>query len=199
MATEAEIKTIIELYVGYFNRVPDTAGLNFNIDLLDNNSLVDISNSFYNAAISSAIPTGETKPFYELTGYGTAIGAGNNTDYIKQLYTGVLGREFSKGDVTQGEVDFWVNELTGTHNDDKGALAVAMIDTIRSYPNENNGFSEEIHASATAARDQFQSKVTTASHYAYKNIFDNSSSNFSGTYQESIALLAVPLEVIFLF
>ena len=109
--------------------------------------------------------------------------------FIKQLYKGILSRNFDSGDVTQDEINYWLGELNGKHSGNKGALALSMINVIRNYSDANTGFTAETHAKGIKARDQFKNKVKVASHYAYKDSSDGSSNEFSGSYQESKNLL----------
>ena len=58
MATQAQINQIVQLYIGYFDRAPDPAGLAYWINELDNNpnmSFLDIAQSFSVQAEATAL------------------------------------------------------------------------------------------------------------------------------------------------
>jgi hypothetical protein len=87
----SELMALVELYVAFFNRVPDADGLNYWIDQRKlGSSIDDIANSFYAAAIQ----------YPQLTGYSHSM---TNTDFVRIIYKNVLGRET----VDQGGLDYW--------------------------------------------------------------------------------------------
>ena len=144
MATISEKKAIIELYVGWFNRVPDVAGINFWIEQFDaGSSLQQISGEFYQAAIHQ---------FSAETGYSEGM---TDDAFIAQLYDGVMGR----GPTTAlapnpAEIGYWTNALAALNND-KGALLVQMIIEIKAFDSTGN-------ADIKAVQDKFANKVQVA-------------------------------------
>ncbi len=94
----AALQSIIELYIAYFNRVPDADGMAYWIDQYKANATIEqIGKSFYNAAISPQ--------FSALTHYSDSM---SNVDFIRIIYANVLGRN----EVDQGGLDYWNKSLT---------------------------------------------------------------------------------------
>jgi Ca2+-binding RTX toxin-like protein len=145
MATISEKKAIIELYVGWFNRVPDVEGINFWIDQFDAGStLAQISNEFYQTAIHQ---------FSEDTGYSAGM---SDDAFITQLYDGVMGRAPGSAlapDAT--EIGYWANKLNGEFAGDKGAMVVQMIEEIKAFDATGNDAIKEV-------QDKFNNKVQVA-------------------------------------
>jgi hypothetical protein len=91
----ANLQSLIELYIAYFNRVPDADGLSYWIDQLESGKSLDqIGTSFYNAAIY----------YSSLTGYSASM---TNAEFITVIYKNVLGRS----SVDSGGMTYWSNGL----------------------------------------------------------------------------------------
>ncbi len=117
------VKTIAELYVAYFNRVPDAEGMNYWISQYKAGATIeDIGRAFYGAAVS---PT-----FSALTGYTTAM---TDTDFVKLVYKNVLGRN----EVDQAGLDYWSNALAkpaGTAGaETRGTLINTILNAAHSF------------------------------------------------------------------
>lgn len=79
-ASLANVNSLVELYVAYFNRVPDANGLAYWIDQLSaGSSLNQIAESFYSAGVQ----------FTSQTGFSAGM---SNVDFINVFYQNVLGR-----------------------------------------------------------------------------------------------------------
>lgn len=155
MATLAEKKEILELYIAWFNRVPDSAGLSFWITEFDNgSSLSYISGKFYEAAVTQ---------FSAETGYSSGM---SDNAFITQLYDGVMGRT---GDLAPNETElaYWVNALNNDQNGDKGALVERMVNEIQAFDASNN-------APIQAVKDKFANKVYVAEQLALIGTFTGS-------------------------
>jgi len=155
MATLSEKKEILELYIAWFNRVPDSAGLSFWINEYDNGSnLAYISGKFYEAAVTQ---------FSAETGYSNGM---SDSDFITQLYEGVMGRT---GELApdETEIAYWVNALNNDQNGDKGALVERMINEIQAFDASNN-------AEIQAVKDKFANKVYVAEQLALIGEFTGS-------------------------
>ncbi|HZW20193.1 DUF4214 domain-containing protein [Noviherbaspirillum sp.] len=90
-----QLDSLIELYIAYFNRVPDADGMAYWISELRNGtSLKSISDSFYGAAVQYA----------SLTGYAADM---SNEAFVKIVYKNVLGRDT----VDEGGLSYWAEAL----------------------------------------------------------------------------------------
>ncbi len=115
----AEVKTLIEIYVAFFNRTPDADGLSYWIDQVKaGTSISSISESFYNIGASSQ--------FAVLTGFTTDM---TNTDFINTFYKNVLGR--SDG-ADPGGLEYWMTKLiTGAST--RGSLAQDILNSAHTF------------------------------------------------------------------
>lgn len=115
----SDLKTLIELYIAFFNRVPDADGLSYWINQFKNGQGIDqIANSFYTAAIQ----------YTTLTGYSSAM---TNGDFVKVIYKNVLGRSGTTAP-TDDEVNYWANELA-TNRATKGSLVRTMLGSAHTF------------------------------------------------------------------
>ena len=91
------VNAIVELYMGFFNRLPDSEGLAYWMErYLEGVSIEKISDSFYQAAISPE--------FSSLTGYTSTL---TNEEFIRRVYKNVLARD----QVDREGLDYWTNAL----------------------------------------------------------------------------------------
>lgn len=120
--SNANLQAIIELYIAYFNRVPDAEGLAYWIEQNKNGaSLTSIADNFYNAAIYHA----------SLTGYSSSM---NSSDFIIYIYSNVLGRKDATAP-NLGEINYWDDELSSgrqTH----GSLVLSMLTAAHSFKSD---------------------------------------------------------------
>ena len=94
--TADEVNKIAELYVAYFNRVPEADGLEYWINTYKNGvSMADISRTFYDVGIQ----------YSELTGYTASMSL---ESFIDVIYQNVLGRD----EVDAQGLDFWMTSIT---------------------------------------------------------------------------------------
>ena len=97
--SESQRDSLIELYVGYFNRVPGASGLNYWIDKLKGGeSLNDISKEFYAAGVQ----------YSAITSYSATM---SNADFIKIVFANTLGRTGANVP-SDSEVQYWDNQIT---------------------------------------------------------------------------------------
>lgn len=112
----ATLNTLIELYIAYFNRVPDADGLAYWIDqYAAGMSLDQISLSFFNAAVQ----------FSDLTGYSANM---SNLDFVKIIYKNVLGRETAD----EEGVQYWLKQLE-TKTLSRVSLIRAMLASAHTF------------------------------------------------------------------
>ena len=76
----SQLKSLTELYIAYFNRVPEASGLDYWINnFRAGMSLIQIGDNFYSSAVS----------FSSLTGYSSTM---SDASFISKIYQNVLGR-----------------------------------------------------------------------------------------------------------
>lgn len=92
----SDISQLCELYVAFFNRVPDADGLLYWINQQKSGKTLDqIADALYGAGIL----------FSQLTGFSASM---SNADFINVLYRNVLGR---KDGADQEGLSYWENKL----------------------------------------------------------------------------------------
>jgi V8-like Glu-specific endopeptidase len=111
------LRTLEELYIAFFRRVPDADGLSFWIgQAAAGASIVRIGDLFYEAGLQ----------YPSLTGY---TGAMTHEDFVNAIYRNVLGR--TQGADADG-LQFWSMALAqGTHS--HGSLVAAMLDSAHTF------------------------------------------------------------------
>ena len=117
-----DLKTLIELYVAFFNRIPEADGLGFWIDRFRAGQSIDqISEDFYNAAIQYPL----------LTGYAVSM---TPSEFVRIIYKNVLGRS---GDTAppEDDVQFWAGRITSGVAS-KGTLIRSMLDSAHTFQND---------------------------------------------------------------
>lgn len=114
-----DLNSIIELYIAFFNRVPDADGLCYWIDRFNAGmSLDQMSENFYQAAIL----------FSKETGYTATM---SDAEFVKIIYKNVLGREGSLAPPSE-DVAYWVGELTSGRSS-KGRLISTMLNSAHTF------------------------------------------------------------------
>lgn len=142
----ADLKMLIELYVAYFNRVPDADGLSYWIEQYRlGQSLNNIAQSFYDAAVQ----------YTSLTGYSTAM---TNDEFVRVIYKNVLGRTGTTAPPDE-DVQYWAAELASGRAT-KGSLIQTMLNSAHSF----NG-----NATWGWVPQLLDNKVTVATSFAIQN------------------------------
>ena len=115
-ASGARLQAVVELYVGFFNRVPDAEGLNFWLNQMNQGmTTAQVADSFYASALQ----------FSNLTGYSAGM---TNEDFVEVIYKNVLGR--TSGDA-EG-VKYWSDALAqGTET--RGSLLEAILASAHTF------------------------------------------------------------------
>ncbi len=112
-----ELKLLEELYVAFFNRVPEADGLQFWIEQRQAGaSIATIADAFYNSALQ----------YSSLTGY---TGSMSHSDFVHVIYRNVLGR--SDGGDAQG-VTFWSQALADG-SQSRGSLVSAILQSAHTF------------------------------------------------------------------
>jgi hypothetical protein len=118
----ADLKLLTELYIAFFNRVPDADGLSYWIDQFNGGRSIDlIAESFYDAALQ----------FSSITGYTSSM---TNSDFVKIIYKNVLGRSGATAP-PDADVAYWAGELTNG-NKTRGSLIRFMLGSAHSFAND---------------------------------------------------------------
>lgn len=114
--SDVTLKQLIQLYVGFFNRIPESTGLSYWVDQLSTGiSMQSIADQFYQAGVSLGV-------------YQANMSQSN---FIIKIYENVLGRV---GDSAPSldEVFYWQNYLS-TSNHTKGLMVIQMLNDAYSY------------------------------------------------------------------
>ncbi|MBC3882798.1 DUF4214 domain-containing protein [Undibacterium sp. LX40W] len=112
------LRQLAELYVAFFNRIPDADGMAYWIEQIRNGMSNDqLADQFYNAAVL----------YSEQTGYSKNM---SNADFVKIIYKNVLGRSgpSAPGD---DEVGYWVKELESGKT--KSFLVLTMLNSAHTF------------------------------------------------------------------
>ena len=113
----SDLQQLQELYVAFFNRVPDADGLEYWIGQFNSGQSIDqIAESFYNSGIA----------FSELTGISAGM---TNTSFINVVYNNVLGR--SSGADPEG-LSFWTTALQ-SGAETKATLVASIITSAHQF------------------------------------------------------------------
>ncbi|MCH8618387.1 DUF1800 family protein [Undibacterium sp. TS12] len=111
-----DLNAIIELYIAYFNRIPDANGLAYWITQFKNGMTIEkIGDSFYIAAIQDAA----------LTGYAPDA---NNTDFVTNVYRNVLSRPSPD----KAGLDYWTSSLANGKVT-RGIVVRSMLTAAHGY------------------------------------------------------------------
>ena len=148
----AQLQSIEELYIAYFNRVPDADGLAYWADQLKGGlSITQIGESFYAAAVQYA----------SLTGYSTSM---TNADFVRVVYKNVLGRA-GENAPADADVDYWAGKLADG-SATRGSLVGTMLDSAHSFKG---------NASWGWVADLLDNKVMVANYFAVDNALNYNS------------------------
>lgn len=117
----ASVQSLIELYLAFFNRVPDADGLSYWIDQLKAGQKLDqIAESFYNAG----------KQFTDLTGFSPTM---SDADFVNIVYKNSLGR--TDGADPEG-LAYWTGEL-GSGRASHGSLVASILKAAHGFKNDD--------------------------------------------------------------
>ncbi|HYD94724.1 MAG TPA: DUF4214 domain-containing protein [Noviherbaspirillum sp.] len=117
--TPAALKRLMELYVAFFNRVPDADGLAYWIDQYRNGMTIEqMAESFYTAALQ----------YSSLTGYSPTMG---NADFVRLIYKNVLGRSGATAP-PDADVTYWSGRM-GKAGVSRGQLVGTMLDSAHTF------------------------------------------------------------------
>ena len=113
----AQLARLQELYVAFFDRVPDADGLAYWIGQVKAGMSMDaIATAFYNAGIQ----------YPQLTGFSATM---RNADFVNAVYRNVLGR--SEG-ADPGGLDYWTYSLS-SGKATRGSLVATILEVAHTY------------------------------------------------------------------
>lgn len=113
-----QLSSLIELYIAYFNRIPEASGLDYWIkQLAAGQTLEQIGSSFYEAATSA--------DYAALTGYSLTM---SNSAFVTKIYQNVLGRSTPD----QEGLDYWSAGLTDGSKT-RGTLINFMLTSAHTF------------------------------------------------------------------
>jgi hypothetical protein len=116
-APAADVARLMELYVAFFNRIPDADGMSYWIDQKTGGQTIEqIAESFYNAGVQ----------YSNLTGFSVSM---PNADFVNVVYRNVLGRQ-DGADATG--LTYWTGEL-GSGRATHGSLVSTILDSAHSF------------------------------------------------------------------
>jgi methionine-rich copper-binding protein CopC len=137
LAPAADVVRLTELYVAFFNRIPDADGLSYWIGQKTGGLSVDqIAESFYSAGVQ----------FSSLTGFSSTM---TNVAFVNVVYKNVLGRP--DGADAQG-LAYWSGKLADG-SASRGALVSTILDSAHTYKGD---------ASFGFVADLLDNKITVA-------------------------------------
>jgi len=114
---QADVDRLIELYVAFFNRVPDADGLSYWIGEKNAGQTINqIAESFYNAGVQ----------FSNLTGFSANM---TNGDFVDVVYRNVLGREDG---ADAGGLAYWTGQLASGAAS-RGSLVSTILDSAHTF------------------------------------------------------------------
>lgn len=118
----ADLKLLQELYVAFFNRVPDADGLDYWIgEFKKGVSITSIADTFYQAGVANSATTGYSQNM-------------TNADFVRIVYKNVLGRSGATAPPDQ-DVAHWAGELTNGIRS-KGGLVISMLASAHTFKND---------------------------------------------------------------
>lgn len=169
LISASDLKTLIELYIAFFNRVPDGEGMSYWIDQLRNGKKIeDIANSFYAAAIL----------FSDLTKYSASM---SNADFVRIIYKNVLGRN----EVDDEGLNYWTTSLANG-KETRGTLVKTIIGSAHSFKgNEMFGW----------VADLLDNKVSVGQYFAIQHGINYNTSEESISKGMSIAQDITPTDI----
>lgn len=105
-----QLKTIVDLYVAFFNRIPDADGLDYWISAFRGGETINkIADSFYAAGVANS----------QYTGY---LNTSTNSDFVKTVYKNALQRST----FDQEGLNYWTNGLN-TGSETRGTLVTQIL------------------------------------------------------------------------
>ncbi len=113
----ATLDRVIELYVAFFNRIPDANGLSYWLSQAKGGTAISaIADTFYGAGVQ----------YSSLTGFSATM---TNADFVNVIYRNVLGRK--DGADAEG-LAYWTGELSSGRAS-RGTLVNTILDSAHTF------------------------------------------------------------------
>ena len=139
----ASVQRIEELYIAFFNRIPDADGLSYWISQYKAGStLTQIADTFYSVA---------TGQYAAQTGYSVSM---SNSDFISRIYQNVLGR----ASPDSAGLNYWLASLADG-SQTRGSLVNTIIGAAHSYKTDAD-------PALRAVADLLDNKIAVAARFA---------------------------------
>ena len=135
-----DLKLLQELYLAFFNRVPDADGLEYWIsEFRAGTTIKQIADAFYAAGVQHS----------SLTGFSAGM---TNDDFVNVIYRNVLGRQ---GGADAEGLAYWSNALA-TGQESKGSLVTSILGSAHSLKgNTTWGWVADLLDNKAAVSNQF--------------------------------------------
>ncbi|MBR7799130.1 peptidylprolyl isomerase [Undibacterium fentianense] len=165
----ADLNSLIELYIAFFNRVPDAEGMIYWIsEIKAGKTIEQLADNFYSAAITLT----------EVTGYSDSM---SNSDFVKKIYKNVLGRD----EVDQEGLNYWTTELN------RGSKTRGNL--IRTIVGVAHGFKGDSQYGWVA--DLLDNKVTIGTYFSIQQGLNYNTPTESITKGVAIAAAVTPTDI----
>ncbi len=120
----SDLQRLEELYVAFFNRVPDADGLVYWVNQFKSGATLNaIADSFYDAGVAYA----------SITGYSATM---SDSDFVKKIYANVLGRTDTFNPPPAADVEYWANKLA-SNTATRGSLVDSMLTAAHGFKGDS--------------------------------------------------------------
>lgn len=188
--------SVVELYVAYFNRAPESSGLSYWVEEYENRLLTHGSEGAVLKSIANDFWPLASEHYSSETGYSSDM---SNADFVAKVYNNVLGRADASSTDKDG-VNYWINALDSGVIASRGEFIVDIITSAKAYIDGADAdddisnmvesyFNNRLEASSVFVQDevsaQFDGVDAIEAGFAFMNQVDQTPSSVS----EAIASL----------
>jgi cyclophilin family peptidyl-prolyl cis-trans isomerase len=168
---QKDLDTLIELYIAFFNRVPDAEGMIYWIGTIkDGRTIEQLADNFYTSAIDPKLSA--------VTGYTPNM---STEEFVRKIYKNVLGRD----EVDQGGLDYWSAEIISGRKS-RGNLIRDIIDAAHGSKKNNPAYGW--------VTDLLDNKVIVGKYFSIQHGLNYNTANESITKGVEIAALVTPTD-----
>lgn len=164
--SQSDLNTLIELYIAFFNRVPDSEGMIYWIDTIKAGRTIEqLADNFYTSALETGVYSANT----------------STEEFVKKIYKNVLGRS----EVDQGGLDYWSDELNSGRKS-RGNLVRHIIDAAHGFKN---------NAEYGWVADLLDNKINVGTYFSIQQGLSYNTSSESISKGMEIAALITPRDI----